>query len=61
MSQRIRTFIDGFAAFAALQQRQVDRRAPAALSPQLNVQLPDLMASELRERVLTTIEAKEAR
>jgi chromate reductase len=61
MSQRIRTFIEGFAAFAALQQRQVDRRAPAALSPQLNVQLPDLMASELRERVLTTIETKEAR
>ena len=61
MSQRIRTFIEGFAAFAALQQRHIDRRASAALSPQLNVQLPDLMASELRERVLTTIETKEAR
>ena len=61
MSQRIRTFIEGFAAFAALQQRHVDRRVPAALSPQLNVQLPDVMASELGERVLTTIETTEAR
>jgi NAD(P)H-dependent FMN reductase len=33
MNQRIRMFIEGFAAFAALQQRQVDRRVPAALIP----------------------------
>jgi NAD(P)H-dependent FMN reductase len=61
MRQRIRTFIEGFAAFAGLQQRQVDRRVPADLSPQVNPQLPDVMASGLRERVVTTIETKEAR
>ena len=59
--QRIREFIEGFAAFAGFQQRQVDRRVPAGLSPQVNPQPPDFMASELRERVVTTIEAKEAR
>ena len=60
MRQRIRRFIEGFAAFAAIQPRKVDHRTPAALSPQVNVQRPDLMASSLRERVVTTIETKEA-
>jgi hypothetical protein len=59
--QRIRRFIEGFAAFASVQQRQVDRRVPADLSPPVNPQLPDFMASGLRERVVTTIETKEAR
>ena len=40
--QRIRKFIDGFAAFAGAQQRQVDRRVLAALSPQVNLKLPDV-------------------
>jgi len=59
--QRIRRFIEGFAAFAGVQQRQVDRRMAAALNPQVNPQLPDFMASGLGERVATTIETKEAR
>ena len=42
--QRIRTFVEGFAVFAGVQQRQDDRRVPAALSPQVNSQLHDLMA-----------------
>jgi chromate reductase, NAD(P)H dehydrogenase (quinone) len=58
--QRIRRFIEGFAVFAA-QHRQVDRRVPPALTPQVSLQLPDFMASGLRERVLTSIETKEAR
>lgn len=32
--QRIRTFVEGFAVFAGVQQRQGDRRVPAALTPQ---------------------------
>ena len=32
--QRIRTFVEGFAVFAGVQQRQDDRRVPAALTPQ---------------------------
>ena len=59
--QRIRTFIEGFAVFAGVQQSQVDRRVPAALSQQVSLQPPDFMASALRERVGTTIETKEAR
>ncbi len=59
--QRIRRFIEGFAAFAGVQQRQVDRRMAAALNPQVNPQRPDFMASGLGERVATTIETKEAR
>lgn len=45
--QRIRTFVEGFAAFAGVQQRQYDRRAPAA--------------SGLPERVVRTIDAKGSR
>ena len=37
MKGQVRSFIEGFAAFAAVQQRQVDRRTPAALSPHVNV------------------------
>ena len=59
--QRIRRFVEGFAVFAGAQQRQIDRRVPADLSPPVNPQLPDFMASGLRERVVTTIETKEAR
>jgi chromate reductase, NAD(P)H dehydrogenase (quinone) len=59
--QRIRRFIEGFAAFASVQQRQVDRRVPAASSPQVTPQLSDFMASGLRKPVVTTIETKEAR
>lgn len=59
--QRIRTFVEGFAVFAGAQQRQYDRRVPFALTPQSNLQLHDLMESGLRERVVTTIEAKESR
>ena len=40
--QSIRRFIEGFAAFAGVQQRQGDRRVPAALGPQVNLQPPDL-------------------
>jgi hypothetical protein len=47
--------------FAGVQQRQYDRRVPAALTPQLNLQLHELMESGLREGVVTTIEAKESR
>lgn len=59
--ERIRRFVEGFAAFAGVQQRHVDRRVPAALSQQVNLQPHDYMASGLRERVVTTIETKEAR
>jgi NAD(P)H-dependent FMN reductase len=31
--QRIRTFVEGFAVFAGVQQRQYDRRLPAAVTP----------------------------
>jgi NAD(P)H-dependent FMN reductase len=58
--QRIRTFVEGFAAFAGVQQRQYDRPVPAALTPQLNLQVHELMESGLRERVVTTFEAKES-
>ena len=60
MRQLIRRFVEGFAAFAAIQQRQVDRRAPAALNPQVNVRLPDFMASSLRERGAMPLVTKEA-
>lgn len=59
--QRIRTFVEGFAVFAGVQQRQDDRRVPAALTPQVNPQLHDLMESGLREQVASTLEAREAR
>jgi hypothetical protein len=59
--QGIRTFVEGFAVFAGVQQRQDDRRVPAALTPQLNLQLDELMESGLREGVVATIEAKESR
>ncbi len=58
--QRIRRFVEGFAVFVGIQQRQVDRRVPAGPTPQVNLQLRDVMESGLRERVVTTIEAKEA-
>ena len=58
--QRIRTFIEGFAAFTGVQQRQVDRRVPAAVSQQVDVQSPDFMASGLRERGAMPIVTKEA-
>ena len=61
MRQRIRKFIEGFAAFAALQQPQVDRRAPAALNPQVDLRLPDFMASSHRERGAMSIVTKEGR
>ena len=61
MRQRIRKFIEGFAAFAALQQPQVDRRAPAALNPQVDLRLPDFMARSLRERGAMPIVTKEGR
>ena len=60
MRQRIQGFVDGFVAFAAIQQRQVDRRAAAALNPQVNVRLPDFMASSLRERGAMPVVTKEA-
>lgn len=59
--QGIRTFVEGFAVFAGIQQRQDDRRVPAALTPQVNPQLHDLMESGLREQVASTLEAREAR
>jgi chromate reductase, NAD(P)H dehydrogenase (quinone) len=59
MRQRIRRFIEGFVAFAAIQQRQVDRRAPATLGPQVNVRLTDVMANSLRERGAMPIVTKE--
>jgi NAD(P)H-dependent FMN reductase len=59
--QRIRMFVEGFAVFVGVQQRQYDRVVPAALTSQLNLQLNDLMESGLRERGVTTIEAKESR
>jgi chromate reductase, NAD(P)H dehydrogenase (quinone) len=59
--QGIRTFVEGFAVFAGVQQRQDDRRVPAALTPQVNPQLHDLMESGLREQVASTLEAREAR
>ena len=58
--QRIRTFVEGFAMFAGVQQR-TDRRVPAVLSPQVDQQLHDVMAGGLHERVPATIETKEAR
>jgi chromate reductase, NAD(P)H dehydrogenase (quinone) len=60
MRQRIRRFVEGFAAFAAVQRHQVDRRVPAALSPQVNVKLADVMAGGLRERGAMPIVTKEA-
>ena len=60
ITQRIGSFIEGFAAFVGLQQRQVDRRVPVVLSPQVNLP-PDVMASGLRKRAVKTIEPKEAR
>jgi hypothetical protein len=60
MRQRIRRFVEGFAAFATVQQHQVDLRIPAALSPQVNVKLADVMASGLRERGAIPIVTKEA-
>ena len=57
----IRTFVEGFAVFAGVQQRQDDRRVPAALTPQVNPHLHDLMESGLREQVASTLEAREAR
>ena len=59
--QGIRTFVEGFTVFAGIQQRQDDRRVPAALTPQVNPQLHDLMESGLREQVASTLEAREAR
>ena len=58
--QRIRTFVEGFAVFARVQHRQYEPRLSAAPTPQVNLQLHDLMESGLRERVVTTIEAKES-
>jgi NAD(P)H-dependent FMN reductase len=58
--QRIRTFVEGFAMFAGVQQR-TDRRVPAVLSPQVNLQLHDVMAGGLRERIAATIETRQAR
>jgi NAD(P)H-dependent FMN reductase len=58
--QRIRRFIEGFAGFAAFQQTQVDRRAPAVRSPQANVRLPDFMASSAPERGAMPIVTREA-
>ena len=37
--QQIRRFIEGFAAFAAIQPHQVVRRAPVAVSPQADVRV----------------------
>jgi chromate reductase, NAD(P)H dehydrogenase (quinone) len=59
--QGIRTFVEGFAVFAGVQQRQDDRRVPAPLTPQVNPQMHDLMESGLREQVASTLEAREAR
>jgi chromate reductase, NAD(P)H dehydrogenase (quinone) len=58
--QRIQRFVEGFATFASAQQRQSDRRVPAALSPQVNVPLPDLVVNSLRERGAMPIATKEA-
>ena len=59
--QGIRTFVEGFAVFAGVQQRQDDRRVPAALTPQVNPQLHDLIESGPREQGASTLEAREAR
>ena len=48
--QRIQRFVEGFATFANVQQRQIDRRLPAALSPRFVALPPDVMASGLLER-----------
>ena len=55
--RRIRTFVEGFAAFAAVQQCQDERRVPAAASPQV----ADLITSGPLERHGGAIAAKEAR
>jgi NAD(P)H-dependent FMN reductase len=60
MRQRIRRFVEGFAAFAVAQQPQMDRRTPAAHSPQVNVQIPGVMASSLSERIAMPIVTKGA-
>lgn len=59
--QGIRTFVEGFAVFAGVQRRQDDRRVPAALTPQVSLQLHDPMESGLREQAASTLEAREAR
>jgi hypothetical protein len=59
--QRIRRFIEGFAAFAGVQQPRIDRRVSAALSPRVPLQLPEPMARGLRERAVATIHTNETR
>lgn len=54
----IRTFVEGFAAFASAQQSLADRRVPARLAPQAAPQLGDRMASGPLERGATTSEAR---
>ena len=58
--QRIRTFVEGFAVFAGVQQRQTIVVCPL-LSLRNELIVNELMESGLRERVVTTIEAKESR
>lgn len=53
--QRIRTFVEGFAAFAGVQQRQGDRRMPAALTPETKLQLDGFIGSGVGERAITAI------
>ena len=48
--QRIQNFVQGFVAFASVQQRLVNGPVPGPLRSQGDVATPDLMTNSLRER-----------
>jgi NAD(P)H-dependent FMN reductase len=52
--QRIRTFVEGFAAFAGAQRGQEDQRVSTGPTPQRDLQRHGSMASGSRERAATT-------
>jgi NAD(P)H-dependent FMN reductase len=52
--QRIRTFVEGFAAFAAAQRGQEGQRVSIVPTPQPDLRRHGLMASSPRDRAVTT-------
>ena len=59
--ERIRKFVEGFAAFAGRQPHQFGRRAAPVVAPYINGHLPDVHGSHLRTRVVGVVDAGEAR